>query len=187
MPKPKNPNQLTLAEEKAVSEYIKNNGNQAEAYRIAFPQSRRWKDKTVWEKASRLFKKDGKVWTRVQEVAAESARQTQIDANFVLDNLATLAGVNLDDVMRINERGLPEFDFSEVTREQMYCLSEIQTDRVIRFSDEETTEAVEKVKIKTVDKLRALEMLGRHLKLFNADVNINAENFIMNMNFAGKE
>ncbi|HFI0351863.1 TPA: terminase [Streptococcus suis] len=44
--------------------------SQREAYRNAFKQSSRWKDKTVDEKASKLFRSD-KVQTRYQELFLE--------------------------------------------------------------------------------------------------------------------
>ena len=55
------------ADECACQQLVLNGGNQSAAYRVAFPASKRWKDKTVHEKASRLFA-DGKVSARVSEL-----------------------------------------------------------------------------------------------------------------------
>lgn len=47
--------------------------SQAAAYRIAYPKSQKWKEKTVWARASELMA-DGKVSGRVAELRAELAK-----------------------------------------------------------------------------------------------------------------
>ncbi len=123
----------------------------------------------------------------IQAGMDKRSKRTEITQDFVLESLAKLAGVNLDDITRINDDGIPEFDFSAVTKEQMYCLSEIVTDRVVRGTGEnKESEAVHKIRVKTVDKLKALEMLGRHFGLFSHDINLKTEGVIFNLNYGGR-
>jgi len=83
MAKVKDPNKLSLAEELAIQDYIANGGNQTKAYRKAFPQSEKWKDKTVWEKESVLFKSD-KVRERLLDVEKKAMRETEVTKEYVL-------------------------------------------------------------------------------------------------------
>ena len=48
-------------------------GNQSEAYRRAYPSSLKWKDETVWKRASELLK-NGEVLGRVTELQTEANR-----------------------------------------------------------------------------------------------------------------
>lgn len=56
--------------EKFCQEYVRNRGNASAAYRVAFPKSEKWKDETLWSKASKLLKKD-KVRARIEEIRKE--------------------------------------------------------------------------------------------------------------------
>lgn len=53
--------------------------SQRQAYLNAFPNSRKWKEKTVDEKASRLLKVD-KVWTRYKNLQEEAKDETIIQS-----------------------------------------------------------------------------------------------------------
>ena len=60
---------LSVKQEKFCNYYIEC-GNASEAYRSAYPNSKKWADKTVWERASVLLK-NNKVLTRVKELQEE--------------------------------------------------------------------------------------------------------------------
>lgn len=80
---------LTLKQEAFVQELVKDK-SQREAYRIAYPRSQAWKDKTVDEAASRLFK-NSKVSARhkelMQKIIAEAEAGTIATAKEVLQYL----------------------------------------------------------------------------------------------------
>ena len=57
---------LTVKEEEAAQAFIENGGNKSAAYRTAF-DAENMADKTIWEEASRIFKKP-KVAARVIEL-----------------------------------------------------------------------------------------------------------------------
>ena len=65
---------LTPKQEAFIQAYIET-GNASEAYRRAYPRSKQWKKKTVWEKASRLM---GKVRARVDELQDKAAEAHQV-------------------------------------------------------------------------------------------------------------
>jgi phage terminase small subunit len=58
--------------QEAFAQALATGVSQAQAYRKAFPASKRWKDATVWSEASRLAA-DPRVCTRVAELQAKAA------------------------------------------------------------------------------------------------------------------
>lgn len=67
---------LTIRQEKFAQKYVEC-GNASEAYRYAYPSSTKWKDKTVWENASRLMA-NSKVSARVKELEEASKQASQV-------------------------------------------------------------------------------------------------------------
>lgn len=65
-------------------------GDASKAYREAFPSSHMWKDKTVWEAASRLIK-DSKVLARIEELKKSRAQKLDISENRILAEIAAIA------------------------------------------------------------------------------------------------
>lgn len=105
--------------------------------------------------------------TEIQEAMHERAERTNITADRVLRELAKLAFSNLLDFFRLTCEGEPAVDLSNVTPEQAAALTELTVED---FKDGRGDEArdVRRVKIKMADKRQALELLGRHLGLFDA-------------------
>ena len=79
---------LTQAQENFARLYVEL-GNAAEAYRQAYPNSQKWKDSTLWPKASKLLALD-KVNTRVSEIRHLAAEKTQITLESHLKELERL-------------------------------------------------------------------------------------------------
>lgn len=73
---------LTIRQEKFAQKYVEC-GNASEAYRYAYPSSTKWKDKTVWEKASRITAND-KVKARIEELKEASRQASQITREEIL-------------------------------------------------------------------------------------------------------
>lgn len=60
--------------------------SQAEAFRRSCPNSLKWKDKTVWEKAS-VMMANGKVAERVAELRAEAAKRHALTVDDLIAEL----------------------------------------------------------------------------------------------------
>lgn len=73
---------LTIRQEKFAQKYVEC-GNASEAYRYAYPSSTKWKDKTVWENASRLMA-NSKVSARVKELEEASKQASQVTREEIL-------------------------------------------------------------------------------------------------------
>lgn len=77
---------------------------QAYAYRVAFPSSLKWADKSVWSKASTLAA-DEKVRRRISDLREKVSRALDVTVERVTAERARMAFINLADL--VDERGLP--------------------------------------------------------------------------------
>ena len=89
-----------------------------------------------------------------------------VTADWVIDRLKLIADANLTDMIVEDDFGGGQLDLSKMTPALRTALSGFETDK---FGD------VVKMKIKLSDKLRALEMLARHLGLFNDKLELAGE------------
>lgn len=93
---------LTPREEK-FAQGVADGLSQAEAYRQAYPRAAKWKDATVWNKASALMRK-GEVLARVEELRAELAKQalwSRMDSVATLKPIATGAEKDSDRIAAV--------------------------------------------------------------------------------------
>lgn len=93
---------LTPREEK-FAQGVADGLSQAEAYRQAFPSAAKWKDKTVWSRASELMARS-EVLGRVEEIRAELAKQalwSRMDSVATLKPIATGAEKDSDRIAAV--------------------------------------------------------------------------------------
>jgi phage terminase small subunit len=107
--------------------------------------------------------------TRISEAIQEQmdAREnrTLITADKVLEELAKIGFSNLADYIQVQRDGTAYVDLSELTREQAAAVQEITVDEYAEGSGEDVR-LVKKVKLKLIDKIRALELIGKHLAMW---------------------
>lgn len=90
------PKGLTIRQEKFCNIYLEC-GNASEAYRQAYPNSEKWKDKTVNEAASRLLN-ISKVYTRVEELKTRQAQKSEVKREEIIKLLTNvLRGASITD------------------------------------------------------------------------------------------
>lgn len=90
------PKGLTIRQEKFCNIYLEC-GNASEAYRQAYPNSEKWKDKTVNEAASRLLN-ISKVYTRVEELKTRQAQKSEVKREEIIELLTNvLRGASITD------------------------------------------------------------------------------------------
>lgn len=75
-------NGLTPKQETFAQKYVEL-GNASEAYRTAYPSSRKWKENTVWSASSRLLA-DSKVSARVKEIQEEVRKNAAISKDEIV-------------------------------------------------------------------------------------------------------
>jgi phage terminase small subunit len=154
---------LTPQQEVFCQHYVLHQ-NASEAYRTAFPRSRQWKEAAVNVNASKLLA-DAKIQLRINALGERITKRAEeafdITADRILQELAAIAFANIGDYVRIDAEGLPQTDFSKITRRQFAAIGEITQE------DIETGQRTgRRVKFKLLDKKGALVDLGKHVGLF---------------------
>ncbi|HEY5631822.1 MAG TPA: terminase small subunit [Nitrososphaeraceae archaeon] len=132
---------------------------QADAYRDAFGQGKNT-DKTLIEMASKLMASPN-VNTRVKELTAPAIKKAEVTAEKVINELARIAFFDVG--LLYNEDGtikeIAQLD-SEVTR------AIHSTKQRIEKQGQDKEDWAEIKEIRTHDKLKALELLGKTLAMF---------------------
>lgn len=165
---------LTDKQERFIQELIKGK-SQREAYRIAYPTSVKWLDKSVDEKASALMS-NAKVQARYNLIKDRLIKEAEDDciitAKQVLQELANIALANGTDYAEILDKEYPvkDKDGNETGEYKTYtsvdmipteCLTKAQRSAIAGIEQTQSG-----IKVKQHDKVKALELLGKHLKLF---------------------
>lgn len=102
-----------------------------------------------------------RISNEITKKIAERSRRTGINADRVLIELAKIAFVNADDVIESKDATLKE----NASRDD---LAAIQSIKVKTFGED----GVER-EIKLADKIKALDMLGRHLGMWNDKLQVS--------------
>lgn len=156
--------ELTAKEEAFAQAYVLGGCSDATAaWRIAHPLSKA-KPETQYNKASQMLKK-GEVKDRViqlQEIKMEKAEKDfKIDAGYVLRRFKEIDDLDILDIM---EDDLSAFKpISEWPKVWRTSISGIDVKKIIQGKDEPIEMIIEK--IKWPDKLKNLELLGKHISV----------------------
>lgn len=143
---------LTPKQERFCLEYMKDlNATQA-AVRTGYSE------KAAEVQGHRMLR-NVKVATRIQALMNKRSQKLEITADLVLQEILKLAQFDIADIYDESGKLLPVKDIPERARKALVGI-DIYTD----FT--EGVEVGETKKVKMADKLRALELLGKHLKLF---------------------
>jgi phage terminase small subunit len=153
---------LTAKQEAFVAAYLSNGRNGAAAYRAAY--NSKASAARVAEEAKKLLKHP-LIAPRVAEVVEKAAERTEITAARVLEELGKLGFANMLDYVTVQGDGSAYVDLSALTREQAAAIQEITVDEYMEGRGE-FARPVKRTKVKLADKRGALELLGRHLKMF---------------------
>jgi phage terminase small subunit len=131
------------------------------AYRKVYPKS----SQHTAESAFCALMKKPEFCARVTELAKAAAQGAVMTAQEVLEELTRLARANMAEYMKVGPDGDPVLNFSELTRDQTAALIEVTVEDFMDGRGEDARE-VRKVKFKLASKIGALELLGKHHKLF---------------------
>lgn len=118
--------------------------------------------KTANEQGSRLLA-NVSVQTAIAEKMAERSRRTGVNQDRVVLELAKIAFVKLTDI--IDEKGKIK---DTATEDDLACLEGYK----YKYSDTDSGYSVER-EVKLSSKMKALELLGKHLGMWNDKVDLN--------------
>ena len=102
----------------------------------------------------------------ISKAMAERSRRTGISQDRVLQELAKIAFVNATDVINMDEATIR----GDANREDTAAIASVK----VKTIPTESGEIVER-EVKTYDKIKALELLGKHLGMFTDKLNVDAE------------
>ena len=148
---------LNNREELFCTEYIKLDLNGTKAA-IAAGYSKR----TASATASRLLTKD-KVKEKISKLIAKRSKATQIDAEFVLRRLKEIDDLDVIDIINDDMSGFKLL--SEWPKAWRISVSSIDMKRMITTIGDNTDLETIIEKIKWPDKVKNLEMIGRHVSV----------------------
>ena len=160
---------LTEKQERFVAEYLVDLNATAAAKRA------KYSEKTAYSMGQRLLKKV-EIQAAIQEAIKKRARRTEITQDMVLKELAAIAFSNGSDFARVVVREVPEDVWDPVAGAYRKVPRLVQTVQLANTADvpEERKAAISSIKegkygieVGSYDKIRALELLGKHLGLFD--------------------
>lgn len=102
----------------------------------------------------------------IDKAMAERSRRTGITQDRVLRELAKIAFVNATDIINMDDATIK----GDANREDTAAIASVK----VKTIPSEDGDIVER-EVKICDKLKALELLGKHLGMFNDKLNVNAE------------
>ncbi len=112
-----------------------------------------------------------KVKELLAELTKKHADKLDLSTEKVLSELARVGFSNMLDYIKTTEEGSAYVDLSNLTREQAAAIPEITVDEYVEGKGEHARK-VKRTKLKLVDKIRSLELLGKHLKLFTERIEV---------------
>lgn len=126
-----------------------------------------YSERTAGEQASRLLA-NVKIAAAVQEALDARAERTQVSADQVIAELAAIAFSDLRDVATWGEDTLALIDSADISDPAARALRE-----VVATTSQTEHGTTNRLHVKQHDKLKALELLGKHLGMFKERVDVN--------------
>lgn len=154
---------LTQKQETFCLEYLKD-GNATRAYKMSY-NAGNMKDKQVWEEASKLLR-NPKVSQRIGLLSSNAQKKIDVTADKIIQELARIAF--FDTSVLYNEDGTLK-QISELSSDVTRAIH--STKQRLEKQGQDKEDWAEIKEIRTHDKLKALELLGKTLAMFT-DKNI---------------
>lgn len=118
--------------------------------------------KTADQQASRMLT-NVKVQTAIAKAMAERSKRTGVNQDRIVLELAKLAFVNMTDI--VDKKGEIK---DTATADDLSCIESIK----YKHSDTDSGSSVER-EVKIGSKIKALELLGKHLGMWNDKIDVN--------------
>lgn len=149
---------LTPKQEKFCQEYVVDLNSARAAVRAGYSP------KNADVTGPRLLVNVG-IKARLKELQQEVQKRTEITQDAVIKELALLAFGRITDLTRTNGDGHLVLDFRDATPDQKAIVTGVKTKSRREKDGEEWLDVVE-TEVKVADKVKSLELLGKHLGLF---------------------
>jgi phage terminase small subunit len=158
---------MTDAQKRFCEEYLIDL-NATRAYKVAYPSCK--KDSTARANGSRMLT-NANIQNYITERQQKLSKETQITQERVLNELAKIA---FSDIRELFDESGALKKITDIQDEMAGAISSIESVDQFETIMGIKVKTGELKKIKLNDKSRALEMLARHLGMFNDKVDVNA-------------
>jgi len=148
---------LTLKQSIFVDEYIKDKNALQAAIRAGYSEA-----SAGWRGCTLL--KDPKVQAAIEDRLQAAQARSQVTVDRVLTELARIAFADITDIVSVEGGKVRVRDTRDLPPETRKAISEIT----------ETGAAGGTIKVKLHDKIKALELIGRHLAMFKDKLDVDA-------------
>ncbi len=159
---------MTKAQENFCNEYLID-FNAARAYKVTYKSCKT--DETAYANSSRLLR-NAKVQEYIQKRIKEREERTEITQDQVINELAKIAFFNPKEIF--NDNGSLK-NIKDIEDKDAGVIIGIDSYEEYIGRGEEREAIGETKKIKFADKLKALELLGKHLGMFKEEIKVNGK------------
>lgn len=143
--------------------------NATRAYKVAYPNCK--KDEAAAVNGSKLLRK-ANILEYIQKCMNERAQRTEITQDRVLRELAKLG---FFDIRRLFDGNGKPIEIAQLDDETAACVAGLEVMDVYEGTGEEKEFVGYIKKYKLADKLKALELIGRHLGMWNDKMQLSGE------------
>ena len=111
---------------------------------------------------SRLFERP-EIKGEIQRRQKMMATKANVNAEWIIERLASIADADLTDLMTLDEEGIPRIDFAKMNGNLRRAITGYSVKKDGKIS------------VSQADKLKALDMLARHLGMYEDSLKIEGE------------
>lgn len=161
---------MTDAQKRFCDEYLIDL-NATRAYKVAY--SRCKKDETANVNGSKLLR-NTKVQEYISKKQKEIEKRTEVTQDMVIKELAKIAFL---DIRKLYTENGQLKNIADIDSETVGAISSLETLEEYDGYGDNREKIGDTQKVKLLDKTKALELLGKHLGIFN-DINVNMKNAV---------
>lgn len=165
---------MTDAQKRFCDEYLIDL-NASRAYKVAYPRCE--KDETARANSSRLLT-NANVQEYISEKQQKIEENTEITRARVLKEIASIA---FSDIRKLYNDAGGLKNIQDIDDETAKAIASLETLEEFEGRGDDREKIGDTQKVKMLDKTKALEMLGKHLGLFNDktfNINMNYEEYL---------
>ena len=161
---------MTDAQKRFCDEYLIDL-NATRAYKVAYPRCK--KDETANAASSRMLR-NVKVQEYISEKQKEIEKRTEVTQDMVIKELAKIAFL---DIRKLYTENGQLKNVADIDSDTAGAISSLETLEEYEGYGDDREKIGDTQKVKLLDKTKALELLGKHLGIFN-DLNVNMKNAV---------
>ena len=159
---------MTDAQKRFCDEYLIDL-NATRAYKVAYPNCK--KDETASAAGSRMLG-NVKVQEYISKKQKEIEKRTEVTQDMVIKELAKIAFL---DIRKLYTENGQLKNVADIDDDTAGAISSLETLEEYEGYGDDREKVGDTQKVKLLDKTKALELLGRHLGIFNDKLDVNVK------------